>query len=247
MSTKISWTQETWNPTTGCDEVSAGCDFCYARELTKRYGWNDGNFNQVILHPERLRKPFSWKQPVRCFVNSMSDLFHKDVPDSFIQQVFDVMRQTPQHTYQILTKRPARMKLWHDWPENVWAGTSVEDRRVIARIDHLRQTPAQTRFLSCEPLIGPLGAVDLTGIHWVIVGGESGRHMTHPSNPRWMHMAWAREIRDQCAAAGIAFFFQQDSGPRTELRPYLVEDDGSHTVYHEYPETHPVSLQPALF
>ena len=244
MGTKIAWTQETWNPTTGCSRVSDGCRHCYAETLSLRFGWSkkpwtaNNAAENVLLHPERLRKPYSWKQPTVVFVNSMSDLFHEQVPDDFIAQVFAVMLDTPQHTYQILTKRPERAARWvGPWPANVWMGTSVEDGRVAYRIDHLRKCAAQTRFLSCEPLIGPIPDIDLSGIHWVIVGGESGNHMRSLENPRWMRQEWARDLRDACAAQGVAYFYKQDSGPRTEMRPYLVELDGRHTSIQEYPDS----------
>lgn len=242
MATLISWTDETWNPTTGCSRVSDGCRYCYAEQLSLRFGWskkpwtaNNAKEN-IILHPERLRKPYAWKQPSRVFVNSMSDLFHELVPDEFIAKVFAVMNDTPQHTYQILTKRAERAAAWPGpWTSNIWQGTSVEDRRVLPRVDALRRCAAQTRFLSCEPLLGPLEALDLTGIHWVIVGGESGAHMKRADNPRWMRQEWARAIRDKCVATGAAFFFKQDSGVRTELRTWLVEEDGSRWTWHQYP------------
>lgn len=243
MGTKIRWTQATWNPTTGCSRVSDGCRYCYAEALSLRFGWSkfpwtaNHAVDNVIVHPERLRKPYTWKQPSRVFVNSMSDLFHEQVPDEFIARVFAVMVDTPQHTYQILTKRPERAAAWvGPWPENIWMGTSVEDARVLSRIDALRQCGAQTRFLSCEPLLGPLGPdLDLSDIHWVIAGGESGQHMKSLSNPRWMRPEWARELRDACVSQDVAFFFKQDSGIRTELRPWLVEEDGSRWTWEQYP------------
>lgn len=243
MATLISWTDETWNPTTGCSKVSEGCRYCYAEGLSLRFGWSKKPWTKpneaenVICHPARLRKPFTWKKPSRVFVNSMSDLFHEVVPGAFIADVFEVMVATPQHTYQILTKRPERAAEWGGpWPANVWLGTSVEDQRVANRIDAIRRCGAQTKFLSCEPLIGPLD-YDMAGIDWVICGGESGRHMT-AGNPRWMQMEWARRLRDTCEDAGTAFFFKQDSGSRTEMRPWLVEEDGSCWEWHQYPGHH---------
>jgi len=166
-----------------------------------------------------------WRQPCRVFVNSMSDLFHPLVPDEFVAQVFAVMSDLPQHTFQILTKRPERAASWPGpWPPNIWMGTSVEDSRVLDRIDALRYCSAVIRFVSAEPLLGSLGNPNLEGIHWVIVGGESGPHY------RPMDHDWARELRDACVAAGIAFFFKQDSGPRTEMRPWL---DGM--IWEQYP------------
>lgn len=231
VGTKIRWTDETWNPTTGCSRISAGCKNCYAEQISLRFGhsakpWTARNAaDNVVLHPERLRKPYTWRSPKRVFVNSMSDLFHELIPDEYVAAVFRVMEELPQHTFQVLTKRPHRAALWPGpWPANVWMGTSVENRKVLYRLDELRRCPAQVRFVSAEPLIGPLGAIDLTGIAWVIVGGESGpRH-------RPLDKAWARHIRDQCIASGVAFFFKQDSGPRTEMRPWL---DG--LIWEQYP------------
>lgn len=242
MGTAISWTNETWNPVTGCSRVSDGCRYCYAERLSLRFGWSPAPWTaanaaiNVQTHPERLGKPLKFKPGTRVFVNSMSDLFHPQVPDEFIAQVFDVMARTPHVTYQILTKRPERVATWPGpWPANIWQGTSVEDARVTHRIDALRQCGAAVKFLSCEPLIGPLGPVDLTGIDWVIVGGESGTHLKSPADPRWMRQEWARDLRDQCVAASVAYFYKQDSGPRTELRPWLVEEDGSRWRWHQYP------------
>lgn len=248
MATLISWTDETWNPTTGCSKISEGCRYCYAEGLSLRFGWSKKAWTtpheteNVICHPERLNKPYTWKKPSRVFVNSMSDLFHRMVPDEFIGQTFAVMANTPQHTYQILTKRPERAADWPGpWPENIWMGTSVEDQRVVSRIDEIRRCGAQTKFLSCEPMIGPID-YDMSGIDWVICGGESGRHMT-PGNPRWLRMEWARHLRDISEDAGAAFFFKQDSGIRTEMRPWLVEEDGSCWEWHQYPGHHPAPVR----
>jgi protein gp37 len=222
MGTKIRWTNETWNPTTGCSRVSAGCKHCYAEHISLRFGfskkpWTARNAKEnVVLHPERLRKPYGWRAPKRVFVNSMSDLFHEAIPDDYIRDVFEVMADLPQHTFQVLTKRPERAASWEGpWTPNIWMGTSVEDRRVLARVDQLRCCSAAIRFISAEPLLGPLEALNLDGIDWVIVGGESGpgyRRMDHD---------WACGIRDKCVESGVAFFFKQDSGPRTEMRPWL--------------------------
>jgi len=250
MATLISWTDETWNPTTGCSHVSDGCRYCYAETLSLRFGWSkkpwthNNAAENVVLHPERLRKPYTWKGPKRVFVNSMSDLFHEHVPDEFIARVFAVMNDLPQHIFQVLTKRPERAATWlGPWAPNIWMGTSVEDRRVVHRIDHLRMCRAQTRFLSCEPLLGGLGDIDLTGIHWVIVGGESGLHIrTHPD--REMDHAWARRLRDQCQTAmpPVPFFFKQSSGIRTEMGTELIEEDGTTTLWREFPQaTSPAS------
>lgn len=277
MATKIEWTEATWNPVTGCSKVSAGCTNCYAEKLSHRFGWTNKPWNaafaaeNVTLHPERLDMPEKWRKPRRVFVNSMSDLFHEQVPDEFIAQVFDAMRYTPQHTYQILTKRPERMRKWFskvsEWEEflslngtpksyggsgiivgekrrwplpNVWLGVSVENQQAAdERIPLLLQTPAAVRFLSCEPLLGPVsldrwfGLQDgnewaeclcdeidesdrpcitcecrkelgkKSGLDWVIAGGESG------PGARPMHPEWARDLRNQCVAAGVPFFFKQ--------------------------------------
>lgn len=218
----IEWTEATWNPVTGCDRVSAGCDHCYAMTLAKRLKamgaekyQNDGNPETsgpgfgVTVHPSSLEQPYRWRNPRVVFVNSMSDLFHAQVPISFVRDVFDVMRDTPHHTYQVLTKRSLRLARIADkleWPENVWMGVSVEDSSVLKRVDHLRGVPAAVRFLSCEPLLGPLDGIDLAGIGWVIAGGESG------PNYRPMELAWARGIRDACTAADVPFFFKQWGG-----------------------------------
>jgi protein gp37 len=241
--TGIRWTNATWNPVTGCSKVSAGCKFCYAETLSLMRGWSKLPWTpanataNVVLHEDRLPAPYKWKEPSRVFVNSMSDLFHELVPDDFIARVFAVMVDTPQHTYQILTKRPERAAAWAGpWPRNIWMGTSVEDDRVMDRIDALRPCKAETLFLSCEPLLGPLPNIDLRRIAWVIAGGESGRHLSEPRfKRRWMRMKWARELRDACVAQGTAFFFKQDSGARTELRPWLVEEDGTRWRYEQYP------------
>jgi protein gp37 len=220
--TNIEWTEVTWNPTTGCDRISAGCDNCYALTLSKRLKamgaakyQNDGNSRTsgpgfaITTHPQTLIEPFSWKTPRTVFVNSMSDLFHAKVPISFVRDVFDVIAETPQHTYQILTKRSLRLRKLADkfnWPQNLWMGVSVEDARVITRVDHLREVPAAVRFLSCEPLLGSLNTINLSGINWVIAGGESG--------PRYrpMDVNWVRDLRDLCVDEEVPFFFKQWGG-----------------------------------
>jgi len=258
--TAIEWTDATWNPVTGCSKVSEGCRNCYAAQLAPRLAamgqthaytdlpWTKRNAKEnVKLHPDRLGQPLRWAKPRRIFVNSMSDLFHELVPFEFVDQVFAVMALAPQHTFQVLTKRPERMaeytqrgprwwsllwsmldtdtgwaenifgsgkvrhRIWLDehappWPlPNVWLGTSIEDNRVRGRVDHLRRVTATVRFLSCEPLIGPLD-LDLEGIHWVIVGGESG----HGHRP--IEEQWVKDIRSQTEATGAAFFFKQWGG-----------------------------------
>jgi protein gp37 len=218
----IEWTEATWNPTTGCDRVSSGCDNCYALALAKRLKamgaakyQNDGDPRTsgpgfgVTLHPDALNVPYGWKSPRVVFVNSMSDLFHARVPLEFVRQVFQVMADTPQHTYQVLTKRARRLRQIApklDWPDNLWMGVSVETENELPRVDDLRHVPAAVRFLSCEPLLGPLPGLGLDGIHWVIAGGESGpRH-------RPLDKAWVTGIRDTCQDAGVAFFFKQWGG-----------------------------------
>lgn len=239
--TKISWTNETWNPTTGCSRVSEGCRFCYAERLSLQFGWSkkpwtaQNEEENIVLHPARLKKLYSLKSPSRIFVNSMSDLFHAQIPDDFIAQVFDVMNDLPQHIFQVLTKRPERAAEWPGpWAHNIWMGTSIESERVLHRLDSLRECRAVTRFLSCEPLLGPLPLKDLSGIHWVIVGGESGPHM--PQNPgRRMKHEWARSIRDDCLRQGVAYFFKQSSGIRTEMGTALEHEDGTLWEWRQYP------------
>lgn len=220
--TGIEWTEITWNPTTGCDRISAGCDHCYALGLAKRLKamgqpkyQNDGDSRTsgpgfgITVHPNALMLPYTWPGHRVVFVNSMSDLFHARVPLSFVRQVLEVIADTPQHTYQVLTKRSARLRKAAaslDWPPNLWMGVSVEDAAQLRRIDDLRSVPAAVRFLSCEPLLGPLDGLDLTGIDWVIAGGESGPGH-RPVDP-----AWVTGIRDRCAAGQVPFFFKQWGG-----------------------------------
>ncbi len=206
--TSIEWTHRTWNPVTGCTKVSQGCKHCYAERLADRF-WGDRPFTEVRVHPDRLNQPKSIRRPSMIFVNSMSDLFHSDVDEAFIRRVFEVMGECPRHTFQILTKRSERLAEMGPrlpWLSHTWMGVSVESEDEIVRIEHLRNVPAQVRFLSLEPLIGPLPALDLRGIHWVIVGGESGPHA------RPMEGKWARSIRRQCRDAGVPFFFKQWGG-----------------------------------
>ena len=218
----IEWTEATWNPTTGCDQTSPGCDNCYALTLAKRLRamgqakyQNDGDPRTsgpgfaLTTHEDALRIPYGWRSSRVIFVNSMSDLFHPDVPIEFIRDVFKVMEETPRHTYQVLTKRSKRLAQVADelvWPFNVWMGVSVESDRYTFRIDHLRDIGAAVKFVSAEPLLGPLPGLDLAGIDWLIAGGESGAHA------RPMDQEWVRAIRDQCGSAGVAFFFKQWGG-----------------------------------
>lgn len=209
----IEWTEMTWNPTTGCNKISAGCKYCYAEVMTRRLQamgiekYKDGF--AIRTHEDTLHIPYTWKSPKVVFVNSMSDLFHPEVPVEFIQRVFAVMNDTPQHTYQVLTKRAERLYAIHhllNWTKNIWMGVSVENKRVIERIDFLRDINACIKFLSCEPLIGPLQNMNLANINWVIVGGESGRK--YRAIKEW----WVWDIRQQCNEQGVAFFFKQWGG-----------------------------------
>jgi len=213
-TSRIEWTEQTWNPAVGCTKISSGCKHCYAESMAKRLkamdtpGYENGFALQIL--PQRLLDPIKRKKPTVYFVNSMSDLFHDRIPDSYIEQVFEVIEQTPQHTYQILTKRAARMARYfkkRSVPDNAWLGVTVENRKHgVPRIDYLRKVPARIRFLSIEPLLEDVGALDLSSIHWVIVGGESG------PKARPMKQEWADSVRLQCAKQQVAFFFKQWGG-----------------------------------
>ncbi len=233
----IEWTEMTWNPTTGCNKISTGCKFCYAEVMSKRLQamgiekYKDAF--QLAIHEDALNIPYSWKSPKIVFVNSMSDLFHKDVPLSFIQKVFKVMNENPQHTFQVLTKRADILYKYHkqlNWTHNIWMGVSVEDARVKERIDYLRKTNARVKFLSCEPLIGPLHKVNLKNIDWVIVGGESGR------TPRPMDVDWVLDIQQQCEKSKVAFFFKQWGGTNKKKNGRILNGK----TYDEMPETEDV-------
>lgn len=229
----IEWTEATWNPTTGCDKISAGCDNCYALTLAKRLKamgnakyQADGDPRTsgpgfgITEHPDALSIPTRWRDPRVVFVNSMSDLFHARVSTGFIEQVFEVMASTPRHTYQLLTKRPQRAaRLGTDlpWPSNVWMGTTVENDATRWRLDELRKIPAAVRFVSAEPLLEPLPALDLHGIDWLIAGGESGPRF------RAVESDWITDLRDQCVDAGTAFFFKQWGGVRPKTNGRLLE------------------------
>jgi len=218
----IEWTEATWNPTTGCDQTSPGCDNCYALALAKRLkamgsakyqadgdARTSGPGFRLTIHPDTLAIPRSWVAPRTIFVNSMSDLFHPDVPETYIRSVFDVMADTPQHTYQVLTKRSKRLAQLGprlDWPVNVWMGVSVESEKYSFRLDHLRSVDAAVRFVSAEPLLGPLPSLGLDGIHWLIAGGESG------PKARTIDPEWVADLRDQCDTSGVPFFFKQWGG-----------------------------------
>jgi protein gp37 len=208
---KIEWTGHTWNPTTGCTKVSPGCKNCYAEAMVprlkamKKPGYENGF--KFTLQPNRLSQPLQRRKPTTYFVNSMSDLFHEDISDEYLDMVFEIIKRTPQHTYQILTKRADRLPDYFRYrlcPDNVWLGVSVEDRKYgLPRIDYLRQVDAKVRFLSIEPLLEDLGNIDLTDIHWVIVGGESG------NNGRPMKAAWIKNVKQRADDAGVTFFFKQ--------------------------------------
>lgn len=210
---KIEWTESTWNPITGCTKISPGCKNCYAERMSRRLKAmgqrNYSNGFKLTLQPHMLNLPLNWKKSRTIFVNSMSDLFHKNVPFEYIESVFDVMNRASQHRFQVLTKRADRLESLApmlNWTPNIWMGVSVENAKYACRIDSLRNTPARVKFLSLEPLLGPLSDLDLTGIHWAIVGGESG------FGARPMLVDWVKEIRSQCDRAGVAFFFKQWGG-----------------------------------
>jgi len=236
-STAIEWTDATWNPVTGCTKISPGCDHCYAERFSERFRGTRGHpfengFN-LTLRPERLDQPLRWRTPRMIFVNSMSDLFHKEIPKDFIARIFDTMEAAPWHTFQVLTKRSSLMRDFmrkrygtSQAPLNIWFGVSVEDGTRTSRIRHLREAPASVRFLSIEPLIGSVGELDLTGINWVIVGGESG------PGARPMKKEWVREIRNQCQERAVAFFFKQWGG----LRPKTGGRELDGRQWNQFPE-----------
>lgn len=219
MATKtaIQWATHTWNPVTGCDKVSPGCAHCYAETFAERWRGVPGHpYEQGFdfrLWENRLEIPMRWREPKLIFVNSMSDLFHEKVPEAFVRRVFDVMVRADHHVFQVLTKRHERLaELAPDlpWPRNIWIGVSIENRRFVHRADYLRAVPAHVRFISAEPLLGPLEGLDLTDIHWLIAGGESG------PNHRPVRPAWIRDLREHCRAEGVAFFFKQWGGVRSK-------------------------------
>ncbi len=233
-TSSIEWTDASWNPVTGCDEVSPGCDHCYAKTFAERFRGVPGHpYEQgfdLKLWPDRLDLPRRWKKPRRIFVNSMSDLFHKDVPDAYIRDVFHAMMDAPQHTYQVLTKRPKRMARWFErfcgiFPHNnipayIWMGTSIENDAYTWRADYLRKVRA-VRFVSAEPLLSALPSLNLSGLHWLIAGGESG----HGARPCWP--SWIEDLRDRCTNAGVAFFFKQWG----EYEPY--EEDAQPPFWND--------------
>lgn len=220
----IEWTESTWNPVTGCNKISPGCKHCYAERMAERLLTmgqpNYRNGFELTLQPQMLDLPLQWRRPQTIFVNSMSDLFHKDVPLEYISRVFDVVHRAHWHRFQVLTKRADRLASLDrdlEWPDNVWMGVSVENSRYVGRIDELRTTRARVKFLSLEPLLGPLQALNLGGIDWVIVGGESG------PGARPMDAKWVMEIRDQCRATGVAFFFKQWGGTNKKRTGRLLD------------------------
>jgi len=236
VSSAIEWTEATWNPVTGCTKVSLGCQYCYAERLAKRLqamgNPNYANGFEVTLHEHMLSLPLKWRQPRVVFVNSMSDLFHEEVPVDFIRRMFDVMRRAGHHTFQALTKRSGRLAdlAPHlDWPGNVWMGVTVEHADYVSRIDDLRSTVARVKFLSLEPLLGPMPALDLAGIDWVIVGGESGPR-ARPMDPDW-----ARDVREQCRRNNVPFFFKQWGGTNKKKAGRIL--DGR--TWDEMPEAEP--------
>lgn len=231
-NSSIEWTEATWNPVTGCNKVSQGCKNCYAERMAKRlhamgnHRYVNG-FN-ITLHHDLVDAPRKWVKPRKIFVNSMSDLFHEDIPLEFIQRIFITMNETPQHIFQVLTKRSKRaaeLSPYLSWTPNIWMGTSVENEAVTYRIKEIKQIPAHIRFLSCEPLLGPLNSLDLDNIHWVIVGGESG------PKARPMDTDWVRDIRDQCRSQNVAFFFKQWGGVQKHRHGRILDNQ----TYDEYP------------
>jgi protein gp37 len=222
----IEWTDASWNPVTGCSKVSPGCAHCYAETFAERFRGVPGHpYEQgfdLRFWPNRMELPLAWKEPRRIFVNSMSDLFHEAIPESYIRQVFDVMARADWHQFQVLTKRHERLAELAPrlpWPEHVWAGVTIENNRWILRADALRRVPAAVRFISAEPLLGPLPSLDLAGIDWLIAGGESGpRH--RPADP-----AWFLDLRDRCQAAGVAFFFKQWGGSHAKKGGRLLDGE----------------------
>jgi protein gp37 len=228
-NTGIEWTDKTWNPTTGCNKVSPGCRYCYAEALTERFPQTFSEGFKLTLYPERLDQPKKWRTPSRIFVNSMSDLFHEDIPIDYLKKIFDVMAATPWHIYQVLTKRSERLaQLANDlpWTDNIWMGVSVESQRYSHRVDALRQVPVKVRFLSCEPLLGPL-ELNLLGINWVIVGGESG-YQRRPIKPEWV-----KAILHQTHEADAAFFFKQWGGVHSKAGGRLLDGE----IWDEMPQS----------
>lgn len=247
-ATAIEWTDATWNPVTGCSKITRGCDLCYAERFSERFRGVPGhpfeNGFDLTLRSERLKQPLGWKQPRRVFVNSMSDLFHKEVPREFIDAVFDTMEEADWHTFQVLTKRSSLMMKYlrgrygdRRAPPHIWLGVSIEDARNSVRLKHLRVAQATVKFVSFEPLLGPVGKIDLKGIDWAIVGGESG------PRARPMAEAWAIEIRDQCKADKVAFFFKQWGGVRPKSGGRLLRG----REWNQYPIVAKVKSETTLY
>jgi protein gp37 len=243
-STQIEWTDSTWNPVTGCTKITAGCDFCYAERFSERFRGVPGhpfeNGFDLTLRHERLKQPLQWRLPRRIFVNSMSDLFHKEVPREFIDAVFDTMERATWHNFQVLTKRSSLLSRYLGErygaqlaPAHIWLGVSIEDRKNVVRLKHLKSARASTKFISFEPLIGPIGPIDLKGIDWVIVGGESG------PRARPMKEEWAIELRDQCKVDEVAFFFKQWGG----FRPKTGGRELKGREWNQYPKIEKKALQ----
>lgn len=244
-NTKIRWAEHTWNAMTGCSKISPGCDNCYAETIAEKFrGSAFPNGFLPTFKPNKLDQPSRWREPARIFVNSMSDIHHPEFTEAQRDAVYDAMLAAPQHDYLVLTKRPNLMRSYlnggtdtdgylsrrglTELPDSIWVGTSIELDEYVWRADHLRAIPARVRFLSCEPLLGPLPSLDYTGLHWVIVGGESGKGY------RPMDHQWARDIRDACVDKGIAYYFKQSAAPRTEMG---IELDGE--LWEQYPLPHP--------
>ena len=222
---KIEWTEMTWNPTTGCTKITSGCKFCYAEVMSRRLKamgqTKYKNGFDLTLHPDTLKEPYTWNKPKMIFVNSMSDLFHIDVPVGYIQKTFSVMKDNPQHIFQILTKRADILSIYDkegylDWSDNIWMGVTVEEAKLVNRIDLLRETGARVKFLSCEPLLTDLPDLDLKNIDWVIVGGESGR------SPRLIKEEWVLNIQKQCKSQLVAFYFKQWGGTNKKKNGRLL-------------------------
>ncbi|NLZ46183.1 MAG: phage Gp37/Gp68 family protein [Clostridiales bacterium] len=234
-TTKIEWTESTWNPITGCTKISSGCKFCYAEIMARRLKAMGQekykNGFRLTLHPETLREPYLWKKPKMIFVNSMSDLFHKDVPIDYIRNIFNVIKDNPHHVFQVLTKRADILRYYDsegflEWPHNLWMGVTVENADVVYRIDHLRNTGARVKFLSCEPLLTAIPNMNLQNIDWVIVGGESGR------TPRPIKPEWVEQIKLQCQNHNTAFYFKQWGGTNKKKNGRLLNGK----EYNEMPK-----------
>ena len=225
-TTKIEWTESTWNPVTGCTKISSGCKFCYAEVMARRlHAMGQKKYKhsfKLTLHPDALTEPYKWKKPKMIFVNSMSDLFHKDVPVEYIEKVFNVIKDNPQHVFQVLTKRADVLRYYDSegllsWPHNLWMGVTVENADETSRINHLRKTGARVKFLSCEPLLSDILDMNLENIDWVIVGGESGR------TPRPMKPEWVARIKEQCQSQNTAFYFKQWGGTNKKKNGRILD------------------------